>query len=516
MRHITKVLLSITIVSISILLLLPFLFGWQAQYVLNEINGLRIPIRGGQLGAIELAVSDIERRWWHSTAIINMNYHAPASENNIAALKPIVTTVAHISHGPFLWRSNSNEPRPLWGQAWIEAPVNYVTENLPARFVEITGANTGVINGYISLLADQKIWAKTNEISFQDEEGQLNFSGFDFEMKRSRSGEDMAAAIAVPHFNFVLYPINNENGVRWVVDDVQLQFSGELDHPTALWYGTWFGETELTLDALQIDAQDMQYMANQFSYHSIHVPGNDQGEMNGETKVKLENFSFNKNIMGPFSADVTYTHIDRAALEDIRKLYDAWFSSDSRELFYNYLTPAQKDELFNDLLQLVKRKPSYQINKFALVTDSGSLLGEAGVAILAPAKDRNELDSFDYWINNVDAHLELTASETLVKQTAAWGLSQFYMWLTPFMRVSEPAVIHSPAVSSTPSAEGSVKPEMTTPDYQAESDAMIKQAESFGLVKNEDHKYYLNVRYEQGVLSVSDIPVIDLSRDTKK
>ncbi len=516
LKRSTKFWLLGTAVPLSLILALPFLFGWHAKYVLNEINGLRIPIRGGQLGAIELAVSDIERHWWHSSATININYHAPASENNIAALKPIVTTVAHISHGPFLWRPHSNEPRPLWGLAWIEAPVNYVTENLPARFVEITGANTGTINGYISLLADQKIWAKTNEISFQDEQGQLNFSGFDFEMKRSRSGEDMTAAIAVPHFNFVLYPINNQNGVRWVVDDAQLQFSGELDHPTALWYGTWFGETKLTLDALQIAAQDMQYIANQFSYHSIHVSGNDQGEMNGETKVKLENFSFNKNIMGPFSADVTYTHIDRAALEDIRKLYDAWFSSDSTELFYNYLSPAQKQELFNDVLQLVQRKPSYQINDFVLVTESGSLSGDAGISILAPANDRNELDSFDYWIKNVDAHLELTASETLVKQTAAWGLSQFYMWLTPFMRVTEPAVIHSPSVSSTPSAEGPVKSEMTTRDYQAESDAMIKQAESFGFVKNEDHKYYINVRYEHGVLSVSDIPVIDLSDDTKK
>lgn len=512
LKRSTKFWLLGSTVPLSLTLALPFLFGWHAQYVLNEINGLRIPIRGGQLGAIELAVSDIQRHWWHSSATINMNYHAPASENNPTSLKPIVTTVAHISHGPFLWRPNSDEQRPLWGQAWIEAPVNYVTENLPARFVQITGSNTGMIKGYISLLADQKIWAKTNEISFQDEQGQLNFSGFNFEMERSLSGKEMTSAIVVPHFNFLLYPINNQEGVRWVVDDVQLRFSGDLDHPAALWYGTWFGHAALTFDALQLEAQGIEYSANQFSYQSTHGAGNDSDEMNGETKIKIENFAFDKQTMGPFKADISYTHIDRAALEDIRKLYDDWFSSDSTLSFYAHLRPEQKDQLFNDLLQIVNRKPSYQINDFVLVTESGTLSGDAGVTILAPAKDRNELDSFDYWIKNVDAHLDLTASEALVKQTATWGLSQFYMWLTPFMRVVEP----TPVAPAPITPDGPSQPVMTTPDYQAEADGMLNQAESIGFIKSEDHKYYMSVRYEHGVLSVSDIPVIDLSGDTKK
>jgi uncharacterized protein YdgA (DUF945 family) len=503
-----KWFIGVSFIVIGICLLLPFAFGFHTQYLLKQLDGLRVPIRGGEWGAVEFSVSDQKRGWWHSSATVNLNYHIPDGAAQTPS-KPLLSTQTKISHGPFLWRPSESEKRPFWGQAWIEAPVSYVTGSLPARFLQITGTETGKVRGYIGLTGNQTIWVNTNEVGFQDADGQLNFSGLALEIERSANGNELVSVLSAPHFNFVLYPKNTDGPVQWLINGIQLQFSGRLDHPTALWYGTWFGKAEIAVDTVQLDAGGQHYAVNKFSSTSVHAPGNSSDEMQGETKFKLESLTANQNIMGPLEADITYAHIDRDALEDMRKLYDGWMSADTTLPFIAYLTPAEQDEFYQDLFTFVKRKPTYKLDHFILTTNAGMVSGNFEANITAPAKDAYEVKNIEYWQQHINARLDITASQAVAENVAAWGIARFYAWLNPLLNLPQPP---SPAAGTTPpSAEGPTQPAMPAVDYHAEAVNLLNQAQTFGFISSENQKYQTEALYQEGILSINGKNILDLS-----
>ena len=502
-----------TVIVVVILLLLPFAFGLHAQYLLHEMNGLRIPVKGGELGAVELAVSDTKIGWLHSSATIKVNYQTPAhglvTKGTTAPvpveaepLKHLFTAQTQITHGPLLWRSTESDKRPVWGQAWVDAPVEFVTDNFPDRFLQIAGMETGRVRGYVSLLGAQTVYVDTNEISFQDPLGQLSFSGFALELQRSLGGKDVALDLLVPHFNFVLYPNDaRKDGARWLMDGIELKFAGVIDHPMAFIYGTWFGEANATIKMMQVNYNGKNYGVNQLTASSMQVPGTDEKLLDGKADVNIENLMIDQRTFGPMEANINYFNIDRSAVEDMRRMYDSWFSTNTNQPFLNSLTPEQRKEFFNDVFTFVNRLPRYDVDNFILVTDAGSVSGDLSLSVVAPAKTVEDVNTVSFWEQSVDAKIDLTASNQLVQNVAGWVVMQFYNWLNPLITTA-------PATPNVVTPEG---PAVPTSAYQAEALSLINQAQTFGLIKNMDNQYSTAIVYQQGLLSINDKTIIDWS-----
>lgn len=174
---------------------------------------------------------------------------------------------------------------------------------------------------------------------------------------------------------------------------------------------------------------------------------------------------------------------------------------------YFFLTPAQQDEFYADVLEFVNRKPSYKVERFILVTDAGAVSGDFEANITGTAQDVPEVKNIHYWQQNVDARLDLTASQALTENVATWGISRFYAWLNPLLNLPAPAV--NPG---SPSAEGPAAPSTPAVDYHADAIDLLKQAEMFGFIKSEDNKYYTEALYEKGVLKINGKTLLDLSQ----
>ncbi|MFI4955357.1 MAG: DUF945 family protein, partial [Gammaproteobacteria bacterium] len=489
------------------------------------LNGMRVPLKGGEFGTIEFAVTDVHRGWWSSSATINLNYiespllvakqenppsttektPGPATNAKVAnpeTPKTLLIAKAHLVHGPILWRSGETKAHPFWGQAWFDAPIDYVIDNLPERFLEVTGLETGELMGYVSLLGEQIYYASTNEISFQDTAGQLNFSGFNLEVVRSSSGEKLAFDLAVPHFNFVLYSAeDSKGGVRWLMDNIDVKFMGTVDHPAAFWYGTWYGDAIGSIGAIQVEADGENYALTRLTTTSTQKAGKNNNLLEGKTQLEIENVELNQQIFGPIEASISYSNIDRPALEDIRKLYGDWFAENSGQPFLVSLTPTQREKFYNDLFTLVNQLPVYSLDNLTIGTSSGRVNGDFSIKVTAPAKEVSDLQTLGYWQQSLDANIDVDASQIIAQNVMAWALQQFYDSMNPLFKL--------PAPESHPGANNPI-------DYHGEAQSLLKQAQVFGIIKSIDNDYVLGAHYKEGLLTINDRPIFDLSNKSNK
>jgi uncharacterized protein YdgA (DUF945 family) len=512
---------------VIIILLLPLGFGLHADSVVNQLDGKRIPLKNGEFGTVEFTVTDVQRGWWSSTATINLNYiespllvgeqstvaqtnpeaaeTTPTSTSNepavetLPAAKTLLVSKVHIVHGPILWRSNETTPHPFFGQAWFKAPVDYVAENFPKRFLDVTGIETGELVGYIGLLGKQIFYASTNEISFQDAGGQLNFSGFNLEVERASSGKQLALDLAIPHFNFMLYPTDNtvgQDGTRWLMDGIELKFDGNVDDPAAFWYGTWFGDALLSINSVQIEAEGERYALNRLTTQSSQKAGTDTTLLDGKAHLKVENVNVNEQLVGPVELGVSYTNLDRDALTDIRKLHEAAISAHPESSFFSALTPAEQEQFFNDLFKLVNRLPSYNIDTLSIGTPTGTVNGDFSFKVTAPAHQAGDLQTLGYWQQSVDANIDLDVTQVLAQDIITWGLKRFYKSMNPLFKM--------PSATPEPNANDTV-------NYQSETLVLLEQAQMFGVINKQDNDYVLGASYQEGLLTINGKSIFDFS-----
>ena len=493
--------LIVVLVIVALGILIPFGFGVQINHQLKKLNDLQIPIKGGELGTLEFAVTDQKQGWRHSKAVITVSFRHPHTDIGESTTKtvPIITAHTKISHGPLLHQVSADGNEWMIGQALLQANMNYVAENLPARFLEITGIETGMASAFVALLGEQTIFVSTREISFQDVTGQLNFSGIDLEIERSRDGKKIVADMLIPHFNFLLYPPEDQaGGVRWLMDGVSLQFIGTVDHPAALWYGTWFGEVEALINNMQIDMDGNHYSINQFGFANIQKPDTDNSLLQGESEIQFERLLYNQKGYGPFEAILSYEHIDRAAVENIRTLYDDWLYADTQVDFMTYLNAQQRELFNNSLLALVNRLPDYKINNFFLVTDQGNLSGKFAMNVTGKANSAQELEGLSFWQQNLKMNLNIQASQALTQDFSTWMVQQFYN----LIKLPLPLM-------PTPSGQPGVAPVV---DYQGEAKNLLNQAQIFGIIKSANDEYAMDAQFQQGRLLFNGKPFIDFNQ----
>lgn len=514
-----KWLIGLVAGVIVVLLALPFAFGLHAEKLLNQLDGMHIPLKKGEFGTLEFTVTDLHRGWLSSTVTLQLNYlESPllassaqnTSETTLATKtkpsKTLLIAKANILHGPILWRTDVKQSHPFWGQAWLAAPVEYVTDNLPERFVEVTGLKTGDLMGYVSLLGEQTYYASTNEIGFQDDAGQLNFSGFDLELVRSRSGENLVFDLTIPHFNFVLYPDQNkQGGLRWLMDGIEVKFAGTADHPAAFWYGTWYGDMLGSVGTIQLEAEDNNYSLTRLSTNSSQKQGKNAEVLEGKAQLEMENLTINQQVFGPVEASVSYANIDRAALEGMRRLYNNWLADSSSQPFFESLTAEQQQEFLQDVFKLVNQLPIYALDNLTISTSSGRVNGDFSIKVTAPAKEISDLQTLTYWQRSLDAAIDIDASQVIAQEVTAWALQRFYAYMNPLFKLPIPN-------NQSSSESGAANPI----DYHAEAQSLLKQAQVFGVIKSIDNDYVLGAHYKEGLLSINGKTIIDLSNRNNK
>jgi len=503
-------LLVTLIILIAVVLLIPFVFGFHTQYLLNEINGLRIPIKEGQLGVIEIDVNNYHRGWFKSRAIINVSYEqpspataSPGADTPEADADEVTFLISHISitHGPILWRPGKEEAdrtAPFFGQAWIKAPIKYVAESFSDRFIDITGAETGNAMGFISLLGNQALYLDTNEISFLDAKGQINFSGFHLQAERSTFGKELAAILNIPHLNFVIYGQNEEkSGIRWVMDTVEMEFDGMVDTLDALWFGTWIGELGATVDSFQLDVDGEHFAVTKFGAATLQKAGTNDKLLDGKGEVDIENVTLNQQTIGPIEFLFNFENIDKKAVEYMRGTYNEWLYSDMMEPFITSLSPNQRAEFYNQLLAFVNYLPAYQIEELSIITPQGDLMADFSVNIAAPATEVAQVENVAYWQQNINASFDLNAAKPLTETWLTWAVTKFYGWLTPLI----------PPMSGNNGTEP-----VPAIDYHAEAMNLLSQGMALGIIKPADDEYVSAIHYKQGLLTINDKTFIDWSK----
>jgi hypothetical protein len=500
-------LLATLIILLVVILLLPFGFGLHTQYLLNQLDGLRIPIKEGTLGAIEINVTDHHRGWFKSTATLNLSYEQPSTatlephgdtaEAQANALK-FISSEVNITHGPILWRPGNTileDFPPLFGQAWIAAPITYAAENFSS--LEINGLQNTRAFALISLMGEQKVFVDTEELSAVNKQGQLSLSGLDLVIDRFDFGKNLATDFQIPQLNFIIYATNEEaSGMHLQMDNMELEFDGAIKKIEELWFGTWLGTAIFTADVIKLDINGDHIAINNLSSASSQESKADSALLDGEGEVDIASVTFNDQSIGPIEMLFGYSNIDKNAVEYMRGVYNEWLYSDNNQTFLASLSPEQHDAFFAKLLEFVNYLPSYQIDELNVITPQGNFISDFAINIEAKAADIKELQATDYWKNNLHVSLDVLVSKLLMQQSMAWSLGQFYSWINPLVSSG------SNATATTPS---------NAVDYNAEAANLLTQGMAFGIIKQADDEFASNIRYDKGVLTVNEKILLDLS-----
>lgn len=499
--------LIISILAITVLfLLLPFGFGLHTQFVLNELNGLRIPLKEGELGAIEIAVLDQHRGWFNSSATLQLSYEHPSAataapnadtpEAKAAAVTFLVSEL-QVLHGPVLWRTGHDEKAPLFGQSLIIAPIKYAAENFSDRFIQITGETTGHLISYINFLGNQKVLLDTNEISFNDNKGQINFSGLNMVIDRFVFDNEVAFLLNIPHLNFIIYGKNEESsGIRWVVNHVNVEFDGILDTLNALWFGTWVGELAATVEDFQFEMNGEHYAFSQLGTAALQKRGANPELLEGRGEMVIENVTVEQQILGPIELVFNYENVDKKSVEYIRGAYNRWLYSDSMEPFVVSLSPQEKVEFYDHLFTFVNYLPHYQISEFSMITPQGDVNADISVQITTPATSVEQLEHATYWQQNVSVLFDLETAQPVMQNSLAYALQKFYGWLNPLFPAMHE---NAPAVN-----------------YHDEAMNLLSQAAGLGVIKPVGNDYISAVKYQQGILTINDQTMLDWSKPESK
>ena len=498
-------LLAIFIILIAIILLLPFGFGLHTQYLLTQLDGLRIPLKEGTLGAIEINVVDHHRGWFKSNATLNLSYEQPST----ATLEPhgdtaeaqanaiqFISSEVNITHGPILWRPDNTIIKdfpPLFGQAWIEAPITKAAENFQNSSLEVKGLQNLRAFGLVSLMGEQKVFIDTEELSVLNQQGRLNLAGLDLTVDRFDFGKNIAAALHVPQLDFIIFaPDAESTGMHLQMDNVEMEFDGAIENINELWFGTSLGAAIFTVDLLKLDVNGDHISVNNLASASLQEPNVNKQLLDGEGEVDIASINFNNQSVGPIEMLFSYSNIDKNAVEYMRSTYNEWLYSDNNQTFLASLSPEQHDAFFAKLLEFVNYLPSYQIDDLNIITPQGNFISDFAINVTGKAADATAVQSTDYWKNNLDVSLDVLVTKALMQQSMAWAVGQFYGWINPL--VVSTAATPAPAV-----------------DYNAEAANLLNQGLAFGIVKQADDDFASNIRYDKGVLTVNEKVLLDLS-----
>lgn len=500
-----KLLATLTILA-AVVLLLPFGFGLHTHYLLNKLDGLRIPLQEGTLGALEVNVEHIERGWFHSRASLTLLYEEPSRATlephaNTAEAKAKATTLLStklkITHGPVIWRSNNDDMKHLpsfLGQAWIEAPIDYAAENFKNSPLEIVGLKNTQAYGWVSLLGQQKIWITTSGFSLRNAQSQLTLADFDLVIERSPLENRLSTDLYIPQLNFVIEEnvANLVVGMKLQMDYLEMEFNGIIKTLDELWFGTWVGSANLTADYLQLNINKQQLSIDNLSSANLQEMS-DNGLLAGEGEVDMAALDFNDEKLGPIEVLYSYANIDKNAVEYMRGAYNEWLYSNNKQTFLDSLSPEQKEAFFKQLFQFVNNLPSYKINEIDVITPKGNFIADFDINITDKAADITALQSHDYWKQNIHAALNVLVAETLMQESLAWGVGKFYSWINPLITQPE---------------ENVAEPK----NYDREAANLLAQAITFGILQQKDNELTAAINYDKGVLTVNEKTYLDLSK----